>query len=181
MSSLTDEELIRRVLAGETEMYAPLVTRYQERLYRHACGMLRDGDAAADVVQDSFVKAYTKLELCQNPARFRAWIFRILRNGCKDYLKSKRRQTVPLDPDAVLAPTRQGPDAVFARQQAGVRVEWALAQLPDAQREAFLLKHVGDLSYEEMAEMADVSVSALKMRVLRARERLQSLLTDIDE
>jgi len=173
----SDAELIRRVLAGEQERYADLVARYQAGLYRHALGMLGDPDAAADLTQDSLVKAYTRLYTCNEPDRFAAWLYRILRNRCRDWLKNRRQHTVELRDDAHTA--RDDPAGELERSQLGEAVTRALARLPESQREAFLLKHVEELSYEEMAERLDTGVSALKMRVMRAREALQELLRDV--
>ena len=122
------------------------------------------------------MKGYTSLRRCHDPARFGAWVFRILRNRCLDYLKDRRRQTVPIDEAIALRPGSDDPEVEMERSELRTAVEDALATLPDAQREAFLLKHVEGLSYEEMAELLDASVSALKMRVLRAREALQAQL-----
>ncbi|HEX5724203.1 MAG TPA: sigma-70 family RNA polymerase sigma factor [Longimicrobiaceae bacterium] len=179
MDGPSDAELIERILRGERERYAVLVARYQEALFRHALGMVGDPDAAADLVQDSFVKAYTRLATCQDPARFPAWLFRILRNRCKDWLKNRRQRNVPLHDDTAAAPARDDPGVELERTELGGVVAAALARLPGAQREAFLLKHVEGLSYEEMAERLETGVSALKMRVMRARETLQALLRDV--
>ncbi len=179
MEQPSDAELIARILGGESEPYALLVSRYQGMLYRHALGMVLQEDAAADLVQDSFIKAYTSLEQCQDPARFKAWIFRIVSNRCKDYLKNRRRQTVPLEEDTALTSSRDDPEFGLERQELQAAVNRALAALPEAQREAFLLKHVEGHSYEEMAALLDASVSALKMRVLRAREALQAQLREL--
>ena len=176
-SDLSDAEVVSRVLAGDRDLYAVLVGRYQDVLYRHAVGMVSSPDAAADLVQDSFVKGYTSLEHCQDPARFGAWVFRILRNRCLDYLKDRRRQSVPLEEGAAHVPSRDDPEADLERSESRAAVTAALSAIPEAQREAFLLKHVDGLSYEEMAERLGGSVSALKMRVMRAREALQHLLS----
>jgi RNA polymerase sigma-70 factor (ECF subfamily) len=176
-----DGELVARVLAGDQERYAVLVQRHQAMLYRHALGMVASPDAAADLVQDSFVKGYTSLRSCNDPSRFGAWIYRILRNRCLDYLKDHRRRTVPLEEGAVMLTSRDDPEVDLARDETRRAVTAALATLPEAQREAFLLKHVDGLSYEEMAERLDASVSALKMRVMRAREALQALLAGAEE
>lgn len=176
MSTSLDEELVTKVLAGDRNAYTALVGKYQALLYRQAVSMLGDPDAAADLVQDAFIKAYTSLARCQDPGRFGAWVFRILTNRCKDYLKDRRRQTVPLQPDIAATPERDNPDTMLAQHEFQRHVAAALGTLPDNQREAFLLKHVEGLSYEEMADMLDASVSALKMRVMRAREALQVLL-----
>lgn len=172
----SDADLVARVLAGEREEYALLVQRHQQALYRHALGMVGQPDAAADLVQDSLVKGYTSLAHCHDPARFGAWVFRILRNRCLDYLKDRRRQTVPIQEGTAFAPSRDDPEVRLEQSEVREAVTEALAALPEAQREAFLLKHVDGRSYEEMAEMLGASVSALKMRVLRAREALQERL-----
>jgi RNA polymerase sigma-70 factor (ECF subfamily) len=173
-----DAELIGRILGGERELYARLVARYQETMFRHAAAMVGDRDAAADLVQDSFVKAFTRLHTC-DPDRFAAWLFRILRNRCKDWLKNRRQHTAPLHDDAHAAGEGDDPGVSLERAELGRVVEEALMRLPPAQREAFLLKHVDGLSYEEMAERLDTGISALKMRVMRAREALQEILKEI--
>ena len=173
-----DGELIQRILAGEREAYAVLVGRYQESLYRHAAAMIGDRDAASDLVQETFVKAYTRLDTC-DPDRFAAWIFRILRNRCKDWLKNRRQQTAPLHDEAHTAPESDDPALSLERTELGRVVDAALMRLPPAQREAFLLKHVDGLSYEEMAERLETGISALKMRVMRAREALQDILREV--
>lgn len=173
-----DAELIGRILAGERELYAGLVVRYQDTLFRHAAAMVGDRDAAADLVQESFVKAFTRLHTCE-PDRFGAWVFRILRNRCKDWLKNRRQHTAALLPDDHAAPDGDDPVRTLERTELGRVVDAALQRLPAAQREAFLLKHVDGLSYEEMAERLETGVSALKMRVMRAREALQEILREV--
>lgn len=177
METPADAALIERILRGERQAYALLVNRYQDSLYRHALGMVGDRDVAADLLQDAFVKAYTRLDGC-DPERFAAWLFRILRNGCKDWLKNRRRRNVPLDEEMAAAADGDDPETGYAATELFDVVQEALLTLPAAQREAFLLKHVEGLSYEEMAERVGVGVSALKMRVMRAREALQALLHD---
>jgi RNA polymerase sigma-70 factor (ECF subfamily) len=174
----SDGELIGRILAGERDVYARLVERYQDTMYRHAAAMVSDRDAAADLVQDTFVKAFTRLDTC-DPDRFAAWLFRILRNRCKDWLKNRRQHTAPLQDDAHAAGEGDDPGRTLERTELGRVVDAALMRLPPAQREAFLLKHVDGLSYEEMAERLETGVSALKMRVMRAREALQDILREV--
>lgn len=175
--SLSDAELVARVLRGEREHYAALVRRYQARLFRHALGMVGSEDAAADLTQESLVRAYARLSTCRDPARFGAWAFRILRNYCLDYLKDRRRETVQLSEETAFTSECGDPHEMLEQTEMRRAVLKALDALPEAQREAFLLKHLEGHSYDEMATMLDASVSALKMRVMRARENLQSLLT----
>ena len=176
-SEPSDTELVGDVLAGREDRYAVLVARHQAQLYRHARGMGLDGDTAEDMVQDALVRAYTRLDECKDPERFGLWVGRILRNRCLDYLKSAgARKRNPLKPDL---PAEGGdPERHHEVGELQEVLEEALEALPEEQREAFALKHVDGRSYEEMAELAEASVSAMKMRVHRAREALREILAD---
>ncbi len=175
-----DAEVVARVLAGETQLFATLVARYQQALYRHAASMVLDHDAAADMVQDAFVRAYTSLADCRDHTRFRPWLFQTLRNRCLDYLKDARRRNVPLDEAGPVADGGDGPAAMAERSQLRAAIVRALARLPVDQREAFVMHYVDGVPYDTMAELLDASVSALKMRALRAREALSVLLRQRD-
>lgn len=175
-SGASDEELVRRTLAGDTEQFGHLVERYQEWLFQYALGMVLDRDSATDMVQDAFVRAYANLERCRNPSRFRYWLFRALRNRCLDYAKERRRRDVPLDAVGPRPASDESPSDGALRSDLRDRIARALEALTAEQREAFLLHHVEDLPYDVMAELLGASVSALKMRVLRARELLRENL-----
>ena len=173
----TDEDVIARVLDGEKQQFEHLVSRYQGALYRHAVSIVLDHDAAADMVQDAFVRAYLRLAECRDPSRFRAWLFRTLRNRCFDYLKEASRRNVRLDDvEPILLDEADGPAALAERSEMRTGITRALAQLSPALREAFVMHYVDGMPYETMAELLDASVSALKMRALRAREALSSAL-----
>jgi RNA polymerase sigma-70 factor (ECF subfamily) len=171
-----DADVIARVLDGQTDQFAQLVGRYQVALYRYAVSMVGDHDVAADMVQDSFVRAYTNLHSCRDRAHFKVWLFRTLRNRCFDHLKDPRRRNAPLDEAGPVADPAEGPDDRVDRARLRIDLRQALDSLPEAQREAFLMHYVEELPYETMAETLEASVSALKMRVLRAREALAAAL-----
>jgi RNA polymerase sigma-70 factor, ECF subfamily len=177
-ASLDDAAVIARVLSGDKQQFALLVTRYQRSLYRHAVSMVLDHDVATDMVQDTFVRAYTRLSTCRDHDKFRAWIFQMLRNRCLDHLKDVRRRNVPLDKAAHVADPAEEPVLRMERGRLRSEIAKALEQLPDAQREAFLMHYVEELPYETMADLLGASVSALKMRVLRARDTLGTALRD---
>lgn len=177
----TDEEIVHAVLDGDREAYRVLVRRYQDVLYRHAERMVGRPDAAEDMVQNALVKGFRNLQDCRNPERVGGWLFRITSNLCKDYLKDRRRDGVSLEDAPPLVSEQDNPDRAAGRAELRGRLEWALDQLTPEKKEAFLLKHLEEHSYEEMAKMVGTSVSALKMRVLRAREDLRELLEDFEE
>ncbi len=171
----TDVEVIEAVLRGRTERYSVLVRRHQSALFRVARIMGMAPETAADLVQDTLVKAYEDLARCRERSRFRAWASRILRNRCLDHLKSARvRRDVPLPPS--LPGSRDDPER--SRQRTALRetLAAALETLAPEQREAFLLKHGEGYAYEEIAELTACSVGAAKMRVHRAREALRTRL-----
>ena len=176
-----DAVVIARVLEGDKQHFEHLVIRYQRLLYRHAVAMVLDHDAAADMVQDSFVRAYVNLRECRDPSRFRAWLFRTLRNRCLDHLKEARRRHVRID-DLAETPLdgAEAPSTLAERNELRAGIARALEQLPPTLREAFVMHYVEDMSYETMAELLDASVSALKMRALRAREALRLTLRRAD-
>lgn len=177
-NELSDDAIVEAVLNGRPGAYSILVRRYQDALYRHAERMVGRPDEAADIVQASFLKGYDNLERCHNPARFGAWLFSINANLCKDYLKNRRRRDVSLY-EAGPLPTDSGdPEETAERGFLRRQIRQALNQLSPEEREAFIMKHVEGFSYQEMAERLDASVPALKMRVHRARENLQTLLED---
>jgi len=179
-ASLDDAAVIARVLSGDKQQFALLVARYQTGLYRHAVSMVLDHDVASDMVQETLVRAYTRLSTCRDHDRFRAWLFQMLRNRCLDHLKDIRRRHVSLDRALDVPAPGEEPVAQMERMRLRGEISKALDQLPDAQREAFLMHYVEELPYETMADLLGASVSALKMRVLRAREALGAALRNTD-
>ena len=171
----TDQEIIARVLSGRSDAFSILIGRYSDPLYRHALGMTGSPDVAEDILQMSFIKAYHHLSEVRG--RFDAWVFRIVANGCKDWLKNIRRSHLSYDEDD--QPSQYStPEEELDRTELRSDLDRALASLPASLREAFIMKHVEGRSYEEMAELLETTVGALKMRVHRAREALQVLLEE---
>lgn len=171
----SDQAIIGRVLAGNRDAFRTLISRYSDPLYRHALCMTGSPDVAEDILQMSFIKAFQ--HLAEVRGRFDAWVFRIVANGCKDWLKNIRRTHVSYEEDDQPSHLTT-PDEELDRSELRVDLDWALGQLSPSLREAFVMKHVEGRSYEEMAEMLDSTVGALKMRVHRAREALQALLEE---
>ncbi|MGH7530845.1 MAG: RNA polymerase sigma factor [Gemmatimonadales bacterium] len=176
MAEATDGVVVRAVLGGDTERYTELVDKYRDRYARYAARMLGSVDAAEDAVQDAFVRAYDQLAQCQEPDKFAGWFFLILRNRCyAEQRKAKER--VPLEAaDAVAAADRT--DGKVENAERRRALQHALLALTPEQREVFVLKHVEELSYGEIAERLGTSVPSLKMRMHRAYDRLRELLTD---
>jgi RNA polymerase sigma-70 factor (ECF subfamily) len=168
-----DGDLVRAVLAGDVERYGILVERYRIEFARYALALLGDPDAAADAMQEAFIRAYDALADCREPERFRAWFFRILANQCRTALARRKQRG---DLDRLELPAKERTDEPLERRELRDALAAALARLTDEQREAFVMKHVDGRSYEEMAELLGAGVDALKMRVYRARDALRAAL-----
>lgn len=175
----SDAVLVRRVLGGETRAYAELVARYRDRLGRYAQHLLGNRSDAEEALQDAFVRAYRALHRCDDPERFGAWLYQILINRCRTLgaQRARRERTLIHDESALAGAGVAHPEDHAAWSEA---IHWALGQLGSEHREAFLLKHVEELSYEEMAEVTGAGVSALKMRVKRACEQLRVILQEVE-
>ena len=168
-----------RVLAGDTDAYAALVARYRDRLGRYAVHMLGDRQDAEEALQDAFVRAHRSLARCDDPERFGAWLYGILVNRCRTTGgRAARRARLFVRDDVALSGAPLPNPAERAEWDDTVR--WALGRLAPEYREAFLLKHVEDLEYEEMAQLTGAGISALKMRVKRAREQLQIIFREAE-
>src|SRR5882672_1029292 len=173
----SDAEVVARVLGGEREAFGLLIRRYEPALLRYATRMLGSRDSAADAVAEGFVRAYRHLASCRDPARLRTWLYRIVANRCKSHLGRRPTGDVSLD-DAPPVADPGDNEAAFEQAEQMALVERALMTLSPEKREAFLLKHVEGMSYEEMAAATGERIPTLKMRVHRAREALLEALKE---
>jgi RNA polymerase sigma-70 factor (ECF subfamily) len=174
--SVPDAELVHQAQHGDLNAYAELVNRYRAGLQRYALHLLGNREEAEEALQDSLLRAYRSIRRCE-PARFRGWLTRILVNRCRTRLTRTPATIRDSERDQALDSASVQP--VVDQNAWGEEIHRALAVLAGDQREAFLLRHVEEFSYEEMAELTGVSVPALKMRVSRACERLRSELREV--
>src|SRR5690348_16113214 len=173
----SDAEVVASVLGGDTEAFGVLIRRYEAGLLRFATRMLGSRDTAADAVAEGFVRAFRHLASCREPARLRTWLYRIVANRCKSHLARRSVAAMSLDDAPPVADPSDTETALEQREQVAL-VERALAQLSPDKREAFVLKHVGGMSYEQIAAVTGERIPTLKMRVHRAREALLKALEE---
>jgi RNA polymerase sigma-70 factor (ECF subfamily) len=177
---MTDALLVRRVLEGDARAFTTLVDRHLQPCLRFATRMLGSRHDAEDATQEALLRAYRALATYDPGSSFRTWLFAILVNRCRTALLQRSRyvRRVVTDGDAMQSAT-VGDGAMSAELR--IEIDRAVAQLDPEQREAFLLKHVEQLNYEEMSAVTGIGISALKMRVKRACERLQHLLGEVND
>jgi RNA polymerase sigma-70 factor (ECF subfamily) len=173
----SDPDIVTRILQGDVEAFGLIIRRYEAGLLRYATRMLGSSDAAADAVAEGLVRAYRHLASCRDPGRLKSWLYRIIGNRCRSHLARRSTSDVSLDDAPPLADPGDH-EAETERADQLARVERALGTLSAEKREAFVLKHVEGLSYEEMAAATGERVPTLKMRVHRARAAVLEALKE---
>lgn len=174
-----DGRLARRAGAGDREAFRLLVDRHYDACLRFAALRLQDHHEAEDVVQETFVRAYRSLGAYEERGKFKSWLFQILVNRCRSRGRRLGRRPSMTDLEAAAEDVRGRVRDASGPTLWRFELERALGELPDALREAFLLRFVEEWSYAEMAELTGAGVSALKMRVSRARGLLRERLEEV--
>ncbi|MBI2336772.1 MAG: sigma-70 family RNA polymerase sigma factor [Deltaproteobacteria bacterium] len=188
--SWPDEKLIKGYLKGEMDCFRVIYDRYQQRVFFITRRYFNDGNKAEEVFQEIFLKVIQKLSGYQNTGSFRAWLFKLCRNHCIDVIRSQARKKEVnesnlhsnhdsednagvLDELATVEATMENHTY---DQQLAKKLDLALTSLPEEQKEVFLLKERGGLTFEEIAEMIQVSVNTAKSRMRYALKSLRRSL-----
>lgn len=190
----SDEALMTRFQSGERAAFTLLVRRHQTALYNFALRQLGNGSSAEEVVQEAFVRVVQNAAEFRHSARFTSWLYTIARNLCVDAIRRRALRRHPsLDepqrPDEAGGPTLgdRTPDASASVERSVASGEIrecvlsAIAELPDDQREVFLLREVSNLPFKEIAEIVGAPENTVKSRMRYALERLQAALVDFEE
>jgi len=182
-----DEQIVRAVQAGRTEAFAGLVSRHKDRVYAILLRLVRDPDTAEELAQEAFVRAWRGIGGFQGQALFGTWLVQIAIHLARDRMRERRRsRTVSLDElleksadDSVLVDTRSRHDPLSEVSDNDMmkRLEAALGGLPPSYREVFVLHHIEDVPYEEIASLTGDSVGSLKVRAHRARKLLREAIS----
>lgn len=170
--------VIHAARAGDVRAFATLVDMYYARCLRFALHMLADRSDAEEAVQDTFVRLYRALPSYREQDSFEPWLFRILGNRCRTAGAKQRRHAEVVEYGEV--PERATPAAHDREMAWREEIARALRALPIEQREAFLMRHVEGMSYEDISLATGAGLSALKMRVKRACDALRAQLTEVD-
>ena len=171
--------VIHAARSGDVRAFASLVDMYYARCLRFALHMLSNRADAEEAVQDTFVRVYRALPSYREQDSFEPWLFRILGNRCRTAGAKERRHAEVVEyGDVPERATSARHDSEIAWRE---EIELALRELPDEQREAFLMRHVEGLSYEDMSAATGAGLSALKMRVKRACDALRIRLSEVED
>lgn len=187
----TDEQLVAEVLAGNRERFDELVERYQARLVNYLFRLLRSVDEAHELAQEVFLKVFQALDRYDPAYRFSTWIFRVAQNAAIDQIRKRRLRLVPIQRpedsagehrDLDLASEARGPYGDLRNRERGEAIQEAIDALPWEYRELIVMRHYGELSYEEIARLKGMPLGTVKNKLFRGRqalkEKLQSFLSD---
>ncbi|MBH0192346.1 MAG: sigma-70 family RNA polymerase sigma factor [Nitrospira sp.] len=181
----SDAQLVARSLAQDQEAFGQLIDRHASAIVNLGYRMVGNRAEAEDLAQETFLAAYKALSTFRADSKFSTWLYRIATNKCKDWLRVKRPGQGQYDLDAdesldLYVTEDRTPEVLLSRQQVAQELEQAIQRLPPLYREAFVLKHVEGLSYEEMEDILGVSGDTLKMRVYKGRVQLSRELAALN-
>jgi RNA polymerase sigma factor (sigma-70 family) len=187
-SSQQDRALVEEALGGKQSAYQMLLQKYQEPLARHISKMVRDKKVIDDLVQESFIKAFTALGSYSSDFAFSTWLYKIATNHTIDHLRRRKLATISMDrpggreegedrpievPDSTYRPDRH----VMEDQQRAL-IHEAIEQLPEKYHRVIVMRHQQEMSYEEIAEELDLPLGTVKAHIFRARALLYRFLRD---
>lgn len=190
--TVSDEELVARATAGDQESFNQLVVRWERPIYALAYRTLGREDDARDVVQEAFLRAFRGLKGFKGQAKFSSWLYRITLNLCRDWLRRQRRAPIVQVTDSsgedVVDIAEQMPspaesvEELVARREMSAAVARAMAELPEEQRTAILMKEFHGLTFQEIADALDCPLSTVKTRLYQGlsvlRRRLERQQAD---
>jgi RNA polymerase sigma-70 factor (ECF subfamily) len=180
--SLTDEEVVNRVRAGETALYEVIMRRYNQRLYRIARAILHNDAEAEDVMQDAYVRAYTHLGQFAARSPFSSWLTRIAVNEALARRRSSKQQqevdATEFDGEISMQNLHKSADPEQTASSAQVRdlLEQAVLDLPELYRTVVMLRDIEELSTAETADALDLTVENVKIRLHRGHEMIRNRL-----
>ena len=178
-----DAQLIDQALAGNADAFGTLVRKYQDRLYNFLVHLLGCPEEAEDVAQDTFVRAFLKLQTYRGASAFYTWLYRIAYNTAISRMRRKRpevsmtRQGRPGANEPV--DRGMGPNDRLQSQERAQQVQTALAALSDEHRAILVLRDVDGRRYDTIAQVLDLSLGTVRSRLHRARRRLREQLKEV--
>jgi RNA polymerase sigma-70 factor (ECF subfamily) len=185
----SDDELVAAVLDGDRERFGALVDRYQARLVNYLFRLLRNVDDAHDLAQEVLVKVYQVLDRYDPQFKFSTWLFRVAQNAAIDQIRRRRLKLVSLRQeddegdgrDWDLPSPERGPYGEMRNRERGDAIQEAIDTLPWEYRELILLRHFGELPYDEIAHLKQMPLGTVKNKLFRGRQMLKDKLQEFLE
>ncbi|HAH97106.1 MAG TPA: RNA polymerase sigma factor SigW [Firmicutes bacterium] len=182
----SDWELVSRAQKGDLDAFTLIVNQYKVRLLGYILRMIHSREDAEDVLQEVFLRVYSSLSRYSPQYQFSTWIYRITQNLCIDYLRRRKLSTFSVDQKfgtedeltLELPDDSMSPETIFESQEIRKEIEEAIYGLPIKYRSVIILRHIQDLSYEDISQIMDMPVNTVKTHIFRARRILRRRLQD---
>ncbi|MDA1265347.1 MAG: sigma-70 family RNA polymerase sigma factor [Planctomycetota bacterium] len=177
-----DSSLVRDSLAGDGTAFQLLVERYQGRLFALARNYTKSPVEIEDIVQDTFLKAFARLDSFQHQSSFYTWIYRIATNTLLDHLKRRGRSPVQAVEDPEVLPNGvcdgnlMRPDARLQEKEIAEITQDVLLDLPEIFRQVLILREFEDMAYQDIADLLEISIGTVESRLFRARNKFKQKL-----
>ena len=175
----SDEEIIEKVRAGERDLYAVIIERYQYKLLRYAVYLLRDEHKAVDVVQEAFIKAFVNLNSFNAHMKFSSWIYRIAHNEAMNAI-SKYKHEVLMPEDIDVASDENIEDTI-SKEEVKEMATTCLAKMPIMYSEPLTLFFLEERSYEEISDILRIPIGTVGTRINRAKALMKKICQTIQK
>lgn len=185
-NAIDDADLVAAALDGSQEAYGELLRRFERPVFSLVARMVRDPALAEDLAQEAFIKAFRHLDTYDHSRRFSSWLFKIAHNTTLDHLRRRGLDTVPLEKPAaeeggglasvLTDPESRSPEALAQRGDLAAALSRAVGELRPDYREVVVLRYQEGLSYQEIADVADLPLGTVKTHIHRARKELVEAL-----
>lgn len=185
-SSLEDDQYVKRAITGDQDAFKMLMNKYQKPLYYHIVKMVKNNEQVEDIIQESFLKAFSNLDSYNTNYAFSTWLYRITTNHTIDYLRKKKLQTTSIN-EPVRAKDGEmqfqivgnsETDRKIIRKERKKILSEAIENLPEKYREVIQMRHLEEMSYQEISDELDLPLGTVKAHIFRAREMLYKALID---
>ena len=180
---INEKVLLERASAGDTSAFNELMTQHEQKMYAVALRMCANREDAQDCLQEAMLRVYRAIAGFKGQSNFSTWLYRITMNTCLDELRrKKKKQNTSLDGllDQGWMPSDEGigPEKQALMHELRTKMSGAIQELPEEMRLAVVLRDVQGFSYDEVAQMTEVSVGTVKSRISRGREKLREKLKE---
>lgn len=178
MGIIEEKFLIKRAIAGDEQSFERLIESNKTKAYNLALSYMKNEYDAQDVLQDSYIKIFRNLKNFKGQSSFDTWVYRIVVNTCKDYLRKRRDNLIDLEMAKEIEDREPGPEEVLDTKLTADLILKAMDSLTLDHREIIILRDIRSLSYEEIGFILDCSVGTVKSRLSRAREKLKTIILE---
>jgi len=185
-SSLEDDQLIVDAKKGDQRAYKKIMQKYEKPLFFHVYKMIKDQNQVEDIVQEAFMKAFKNLESYDTSYAFSTWLYRITTNHTIDFLRKKKLKTTSIhnpiktkegEMEIEISGERQTDRDIIRKERKQI-INNAIQNLPDKYRVVIEMRHLQELSYQEISKELDLPLGTVKAHIFRAREMLYKALID---